>query len=256
MKKIIYVVFVLMHVSAFSQHKIIINIVERPSSMGLAPAFETAIPQADLKMADDLFEEVISRERFFGLIRKKTAHVKEGHERITEEFVLESVSRSPMVVLFQVTDFSSQTYMRFFFKLEDGFLGAPGVGSKSEITNAEAFVHNYATQLYAQTLSAKISDEQKVYSKFEKKYNKLERKKSRIEKRYFRGQPKMSPDNSDGDLIDVEQAVSEEANFQNEKKKGQKKIRRVQKKQAKWEARMRNQQIVIDKLKQELNAID
>lgn len=253
MKKIVYFVFVLIHMSAFSQHEISINIVERPSSMGLAPAFETVIPQADLKMADDLFEEVISRERFFGLIRKKTAHVKEGHERITEEFVLKSVSSSPMLVLFQVTDFSSQTYIRFFFKMEDGFLGAPGIGSRSEIANAEAFVHNYAARLYAQTISAKISDEQKVYSKFEKKYNKLERKKRRIEKRYFRGQPTIS---SGGDLVDVEQAVSDEAKFQKGKKKGQKKIRRIQKKQAKWEARMRNQQIVIDKLEQELNAID
>ncbi len=256
MKKIIYFVFFLITMNAFSQREIIINIVERPSSMGLAPAFETVIPQADLKMADELFEKVISRERFFGLIRKKTANIKEGHERITEEFVLESVSRSPMVVLFQVTDFSSQTYIRFFFKLNEGFLGAPGIGSKSEIANAEEFVHDYAARLYAETLGAKISEEEEVYSKLEKKYNKLERRTKRIEKRYFTGRPKMSRDNSDGDLIDVEQAVSKEEQFQKGKGKGQRKIRHIQKKQAKWEARMRNQQIVIDKLEQELDAIE
>ncbi len=77
-----------------------------------------------------------------------------------------------MLVLFQATDFSSQTYIRFFFKMEDGFLGAPDIGSKSEIASAEVFVHNYATRLYAQTLSTKVGDEQKVYSKYEKKYNK------------------------------------------------------------------------------------
>jgi len=246
----------LISMTAFSQQEIIVNIVERPSSMGLVPAFETVIPQADLKMADELFEKVISRERFFGLIRKRTANVKEGHERITEEFVLESVSRSPMVVLFQVTDFSSQTYLRFFFKLDEGFLGAPGVGSKSEIANAEEFVHAYAARLYAQTISAKIREEKKVYSKLEKKYNKLERKIRRVEKRYFTGRPKMNTKKSDGDLIDVEQAVSKEAEFQKGKKKGQKKIRRIQKKQAKWEARMKNQQVVIDKLEQELEAIE
>jgi hypothetical protein len=224
--------------------------------MGLAPTFETVIPSADLKMADDLFEKVISRQQFFGLIRKKTAHVEEGHERITEEFVLEAVSRSPMVVLFQVTAFSSQTYIRFFFKMSDGFLGAPGIGSKREVANAEAFVHDYAAQLYTETLNDKISEEQKVYSKLEKKYNGLERKQKRIEKRYFTGQPRMNPGNSGGDLIDIDQAVSKEGKFQKGKKKGQKKIRRIQKKQAKWEARMRNQLIIIDRLQQEKEAIE
>ena len=256
MKNIIYFVFLLFTINAFSQHEIIINIVERPSSMGLAPAFETTIPAVDLKMADELFEKVISSERFFGLIRKRTANIKEGHERITEEFVLESVSRSPMMVLFQVTDFSSQTYLRFFFKLDEGFLGAPGVGSKSEIANAEKFVHGYAVKLYAQTLSEKISEEEDVYSKLKKKYNKLERRKKRIEKRYFTGQPKMSRDKSGGDLIDVEQAVSNQEKFQKGQKKGQRKIRGIRKEQTKWEAQMRNQQRVIDKLEDELDAIE
>lgn len=243
--------------NAFSQHEeIVVSIVDRPSSMGLAPAFETSIPKADLKMADKLFEEMISRQKFFGLIRKNTANKKEGHERITEEFVLESVSSSPLEVLFQVTDFSSQTYIRFFFKMRDGFLGAPGVGSEREIANAEEFVHDYTVRLYSETLKDKIGEEEKVYSKYERKYNKLERKQRRIEKRYFTGQPRMDPEDSKGDLIDVEEAVADEEKFQKGKKKGQKKIRSIKNKQAKWEGRMRNQQIIIDKLEQELNAID
>ncbi|KOH43283.1 hypothetical protein [Sunxiuqinia dokdonensis] len=256
MKKLVYLVFLLISMNAFSQHEIVVSIVDRPSSMGLAPAFETAIPSADLKMADDLFEQMIAGKRFFGLLKKKRANTKEGHERMTEEFVFEQVSSSPMVILFQVTDFSSQTYIRFFFKMRDGFLGAPGIGSKSEIASAEEFVHSYASRLYAQTLGAKIAEEQKIFSKYEKKYNKLERKKRKIEKRYFTGQPRMDPENSEGDLIDVEQAVADEEKFLKGKKKGQKKIRRIQKKQAKWEGRMKNQQIIIDRLKRELNAIN
>lgn len=36
----------------------------------------------------------------------------------------------------------------------------------------------------------------------------------------------------------------------------QRKIKRIQKKQAIWEARMKNQQIVIDQLEHELDAIE
>ena len=256
MQKLIIVVFFLISTQVFSQQKLSVNIVERPSSLGIEPAFETSIPKADMDKAEDLFNNFISQKQFLGLIRKKTANQKKGHEWITKEFTLKAVSENPMVVLFQISNFTNQTYIRFFFQKKNGFLGAEDIGSEKEIANAKKFVSDYAAELYRETVKDEIQVEKRKLSKLKRKHDKLEKKNKDINRAVDANRQDKIPKHSTSGYVDVEKATDQANKFLKDEKKGQNKIRRNQKKQAELKAEMKNEQVRIKKLQDELNLIE
>jgi len=256
MKKLISIVFFLFVIQAFSQQMMTVHIVDRPSSMGIKPAFEIVIPKADLNKAENKFNEFIAQKKFFGLINKKTVNQKKGQEWVTQKFTLKAVSDKPMIVLFQISKFTTSTYVRFFFQTDHGFLGADDVGSKQEIAKAKKFVHSYAAGLYRQTVNDEIQAENKELAKLKKKYGRWEQQNNRVRKNADASRSSQDTKPSKSGFVDVDKATERANSFLKNEKKGQKKIRRNQRKQAKLKAEMKNHQIQIEKLKDELNAIE
>lgn len=256
MKRFLFIAFFLLTIHAFSQQKIVVQIVDRPCSAGIEPAFEAAIPKADLDKAEDLFKQSISQKQFFGLIKKKTTNKKEGQEWVTQKFTLKAVSEEPMVVLFQISEFSTLTYIRFFFQTNNGFLGADHVGSKEELADAKTFVHKYAAGLYRQTVKDEIQSEKKQLAKLKKKHDNLERKNKNVRKNVDSNRLDEVTRKSKSGYVDVQKATDHANAYLKDEKKGQKKIRRNQKKQAKIKAEMKNLQIQIKKLENEMNSIE
>ncbi|WP_159521652.1 hypothetical protein [Sunxiuqinia indica] len=254
MKKIFLLSLLFIQITVFSQQPLKVEKAERPSSMGIQPAFEVAVPNASVKDAEELFKNSMHERKFFGLIKKKADSKKSGDEWMTEEFDFKTVSDKPMVVLFQAADYDDLTYVRFFFIQDNQFLGSSDYNPAKVIRNAESFVQQYAVTLSQQTIQTEIDSEKKALSKLEKKLRKLKKKGKRLRKKMANRK-----DEYFGELVILDDPVEIDGSTKGQKRKlkgYERRMRRNYKQQQDIESQIANQEKVIERLNSKLEDVE
>ena len=172
MKKLISFLLICGILPVMAQQQIEVRIEERPSSTGIRPAFEMAVPQATAGDAIDLWGKTIIQRNLF----KKTPKMKKiKDEWWINDLIIRDITSMPLNVITQVSSFPDHIYVNIFLQSEGGFLGSSG---SSEQTNAAAarYIRNYGVELYRHAVDKELKSEEKVLQKLEKDMNKLLRK--------------------------------------------------------------------------------
>ena len=197
MKKYITLLFFLAATSLIAQEPIVVVAENRPSSLGIQPAFEVMVPQATQKEAIDLWKKTILSPALF----KKTSKMKKvKDEWLVNNVVIDEVSAFPMDVITQVSSFPGHIYVRVFLQDENGFLGAD---STLQTDRANLFIRDYGVDLYRLAVEKELKAEERKLKSLERDHDKLIRKN----KSYNR---KMEDAESEGETL------QEEARYQQE----------------------------------------
>jgi hypothetical protein len=156
-------------IHALAQEPIEVKIEQRPSSLGIHPAFEVVIPQA----TSDLAIDVLKKDYLpGGFLKKNTKVEKEKDEWLVDKVVLEDITSGPLDVITQVSSFPGHIYVRFFFRDGEGFLGSEE--ASSPVTDAASrFVRNYGVKVYARAVEEELKTEEKELKKLENDRDKL-----------------------------------------------------------------------------------
>ena len=155
-----------------AQQQIEVKIEERPSSIGIRPAFEMAVPQATAGDAIELWKQTIIQRNLF----KKTPKM----EKIKDEWwvnnlVISDITSMPLNVVTQVSSFSDHIYVRVFLQSEGGFLGSPGSLERTNVAAAQ-YIRKYGVELYRQAVGKELKAEERVLQKLENDMKKLLKK--------------------------------------------------------------------------------
>jgi hypothetical protein len=181
-------------ISAIGQEPIEVKIQDRPSSVGVHPAFETVVPQATRFEAIDVLKtDFLPR----GLFKKNAKVKKVKDEWLVDNVVLEDITSNPLDLITQVSSFPGHIYVRFFFRGADGFLGEEGI-SPQTTEAASQFVRNYGVKLYRQAVESELAEEEKQLSKLKNSLDRLGRKNNTFDDRI-------------GDALQTQQDVDYEA---------------------------------------------
>ena len=181
--------------SAIGQEPIEVKIEDRPSSVGVHPAFETVVPQATRFEAIDVLKtDFLPR----GLFKKNAKLKKIKDEWLVDDVVLDDITSKPLDVITQVSSFPGHIYIRFFFRGADGFLGEEGI-SPQTTEAASQFVRSYGVELYRHAVENELAEEEKQLRKLEKSLNRLGRKNNTFDDRI-------------GDAMQTQQDMDYEAN--------------------------------------------
>ncbi len=158
--------------SAISQVPIEVKVEDRPSSMGIQPAFEVVVPLATPNEAVDLWKKTIIPAK---LLKKTAKMQKVKDEWIVNNILISDITLLPLNVFTQVSSFPGNIYIRIFLQSEGGFLGSSG--SSPETTDAAAaYIRKYAVELYRQAVSKELREEEKKLKALENNLAKLHRR--------------------------------------------------------------------------------
>ncbi len=172
MKKLITLFFLMGFFWSIAQEPIEVKIEERPSSLGVASAFEVVVPQAKEKDAIDLWKKTIMPG---GLFKKNPKMEKVKDEWIVRDIVISDITTLPLNVYTQVSTFPGNIYVRIFLQSEGGFIGSTG-SSQAATEAALRYVREYAVELYKQAVSKELKQEENNLKALENDLNKMQRK--------------------------------------------------------------------------------
>lgn len=165
--------------SAIGQEPIEVKIQDRPSSVGVHPAFEVIVPQATrFEAIDVLKSDFLPR----GLFKKNAKVKKVKDEWLVDDVLLEDITSNPLDVITQVSSFPGHIYVRFFFRGIDGFLGEPNI-SPQATDAALQFVRDYGVKLYRQAVESELAEEEGQLRKLTKSLDRLSRKNNNFDDR-------------------------------------------------------------------------
>jgi hypothetical protein len=154
-----------------AQIPIVVKIEQRPSSLGVQPAFEVMVPQATATEAIDLWKKTILPN---GLFKKGPKMEKVKDEWLVTNVMISDITTSPLNVITQVSSFTGNIYIRIFLQTENGFLGP--VGSSPEAVDAASrYIRNYAVDLYRQAVTKELRLEEKELKEQENSLVRLQR---------------------------------------------------------------------------------
>lgn len=177
MKKYITLLFLLVANSLIAQEPILVVVENRPSSLGIQPAFEVMVPQATQKEAIDLWEKTILSPALF----KKTPKMKKvKDEWQVNNVVIDEIFTFPMDIITQISSFPGHIYVRIFLQTENGFLGAD---STQHTDAAIRFVRNYGVELYRLAVEKELKAEEHQLKSLERDLNKLARKNKSFDRK-------------------------------------------------------------------------
>lgn len=170
MKKYYTLVFLLITTILSAQDSIVVTVENRPSSLGIQPAFEVRVPQATQNEAIDLWKKTVVQPALF----KKTSKMKKvKDEWLVNNVVINEISMFPMDVITQVSSFPGHIYVRVFLQTENGFLGAD---STQQTDAATRFVRDYGVELYRLAVEKELRAEERLFKSLERDLNQLIRK--------------------------------------------------------------------------------
>ena len=153
MKTIVTFLLCFAAITALAQESIEVKVEQRPSSQGVQPAFEVAVPQATPREAIDLWKKTIIPSNLF----KKTPKMeKEKDEWQVNDVLISAIDPQPLDVITQVSEFPGHIYVRIFLYNENGFLGA---GSAGQTASAKNYIRNYAVNLYREAVEKELKEE-------------------------------------------------------------------------------------------------
>jgi hypothetical protein len=156
--------------AVLAQEPIVVKVEERPSSQGVQPAFEVAVPQASPREAIDLWKKTITPSKLF----KKTPKMeKEKDEWQVNNVLISDIASQPLDVITQVSDFPGHIYVRIFLYNQAGFVGAD---STAQTAAAKNYIRNYAVELYQQAVEKELKDEKQTLKSMEHDKKNLVRK--------------------------------------------------------------------------------
>jgi len=171
MKTFYTLLFVCMVLGLQAQVLIVVKIEQRPSSLGVQPAFEVMVPQATASEAIDLWKETILPK---GLFKKNPKMEKVKDEWLVSSVLISDITSSPLNVITQVNSFTGNIYIRIFLQTENGFLGP--VGSSPEAVDAATrYIRNYAVDLYRQAVTKELRAEEKELKELQNSLIRLQR---------------------------------------------------------------------------------
>ncbi len=166
----LFLLFVFLYSRA--QQPIEVKIEQRPSSVGLQPAFEMAVPQATSNEAIDLWKETIIGKKLF---QKSPKMEKIKDEWWANTILISDITSSPLNVITQVSTFTGQIYIRIFLQNGNDFLGSPG--SPEQTTEAASrFIRNYGVELYRLAVGKELKEEERKLNVLENELRQLTRK--------------------------------------------------------------------------------
>ena len=198
-KQILLLMLVLGGWQLSAQESIQVEMGVRPSSQGVKPAFEVAVPQATAADAMDLWEKTLAPRGLFGVFRRSPKLQKEKDEWVMREVVVEKISSEPMDVFAQVTTFPDRIYVRAFFRQAGGFIGEEFSG-ESDLRAASEFVRNYAVDLYRLAVQKELDNEEDKLKDLERDLSRMDRRKGRFERQIK---------SSEGDISELQRNVRE-----------------------------------------------
>lgn len=177
MKKYITLLFFLVATSLIAQEPIVVTVENRPSSVGIQPAFEVMVPQATPKEAIDLWKKTIVPTALF----KKTSKMKKvKDEWLVNNVLINEIAPFPLDVITQLSTFPGHIYVRVFLQTENGFLGAD---STQQTDTAIRFVRDYGVELYRLVVEKELRAEERELKSLERDLNQLIRKNKSFDRK-------------------------------------------------------------------------
>jgi len=266
MKTIVTWILCLAAVATLAQEPIEVKIEDRPSSQGIQPAFEVAVPQATPRQAIDLWKKTITPSKLF----KKTPKMdKVKDEWLVNNVLISDIVSQPLNVITQVSDFPGHIYVRIFLYNQAGFLGAD---SSEQTASAKNYIRNYAVELYRQAVEKELKDEEQTLKGLERDLKNLVKRNNNYNDKQVdaeREKAEMERDaRSQRDLIDQKGMVltadpeGTRADAEKELKSTEKDIKkagrdasRFKKKSRKNERDQRDKEREIEKQKQKVEQV-
>lgn len=157
-------------IATLAQEPIEVKVEERPSSQGVQPAFEVAVPQATPREAIDLWKKTITPSKLF---RKTPKMDKQKDEWLVNNVLISNIAPQPLDVITQVSDFPGHIYVRVFLYNQAGFLGAD---SSAQTDAAKNYIRNFAVELYRQAVKKELKEEEQTLKGLERDFKSLVRR--------------------------------------------------------------------------------
>jgi hypothetical protein len=193
MTRLLTFLFILSLTEAFAQQPLEVKVEPRPSSHGVRPAFEVAVPQATADDAVKLWEKTLTGG---GILKKSPKMENVKDEWIIRDIVIGDISPEPLNSFTQVSSFPGHIYVRIFLQKENEFLGSEG--SSPQITDAASrFISNYAVELYKQAVEKELKEEEKKLTSLENDYDKMTRQNKSFNKKIDKAEKEESSLRSD-----------------------------------------------------------
>lgn len=159
--------FVLVATILAAQDSIVVTLENRPSSLGIQPAFEVRVPQATQHEAIELWKKTIVSPALF----KKTSKMKKvKDEWLVNNVLIGEIAPFPMNVITQVSSFPGHIYVRVFLQTENGFMGAD---STRQTDAANRFIRDYGVELYRLAVEKELRAEENQLKSLERNLDKL-----------------------------------------------------------------------------------
>ncbi|MCW0482800.1 hypothetical protein [Gaoshiqia sediminis] len=177
MKKLILLLIMLWGNCIIAQDTLTVKLESRPSSLGVHPAFEVAIPNADPKDAIDLWEKTLVPTNLLSIFKKTPKLEKEKDEWVMRGISIDQISGTPLDVYARVTEFNNNMFFTASFRDGQGFIGHEPEAPQNN--QASQYVHDYALELYRMTVQQEIDEQEDVLKDLERELSKLQRKQER-----------------------------------------------------------------------------
>ena len=247
MKTLLISFFCFAVVSAIGQEPIEVKIENRPSSVGVNPAFEVVVPQATPDEAIDLVKETISPR---GVFKKNPKVKKVEDEWHVSGVAIDEIMSRPLDVITQVSSYTGHIYVRFFFQRDGEFIGDESFPVSTEYA-AKQFVHEYAVELYTLAVEKELKEAKKDLQKLENTLDKLGRKNSSFDDKINDAQKDQNDFDYEADYqrSDLRQAKNSEElsseelkELEKELKSVEKELKKAKKEEARFDRKMNKNQ--------------
>lgn len=178
MKKLLFILAMLIVVPAMAQKELTVTVAEKHSSKGKVSGFEVEIPQATTKDAISLLEKTLVSK---GLFKKTPKLVKENDEWIMRGVVVDRIAADSLNVYAQAASFSDRALVTLFFETPKGFVGnADDEGNIIEA--AKDYVRDYAVTVYRDAVEKELKSEESKLKSLQNDLSKAEKQESNNDK--------------------------------------------------------------------------
>ena len=240
MKLVLSILLLLAFVQLRGQEPIEVKIEDRPSSLGVYPAFEVLVPQATTGEAIDFLKKTIGSR---GLFKRNPKLEKVKDEWHVDDVLINSITSKPLDLITQISSFPGHIYVRMFFQNNGKFLGAESDTLQATEAALE-FVREYGVDLYILAVEKELKEEERELRKLEKDLKRLSRQNNNYEEKIddAQSEQKTLDDETDYQRADLRNAkrseeVSGEAleEMEKELKSAEKELKKAKRYEARFE---------------------
>lgn len=161
-----------------AQAPIEVKVESRPSSRGIQPAFEVAVPQATPNDAIDLWKKTITPQNLFKKGEPKMEKLKD--EWIARDVIIGEISTMPFDIVTQISSFPGNIYIRIFMESGGKFIGPPDSTSTAE-ESAARFIKRFAVQLYLEAVEKELKEAENKLQSAQNNLHRLEKSQKNYE---------------------------------------------------------------------------